>query len=61
MRPRHYALAYLVAKGDPVKERKAVENCPSEWQELVRTHVKIIEGRKAHVEHKQNNKNRPRG
>jgi len=45
--PRHYAFAYLAAKGDKAKERKAVAGCPREWRELVRTHVKLIEEKNA--------------
>lgn len=40
--PRHYAFAYLAAKGDKGKEREAVKDCPPELQELVRTHGKLI-------------------
>lgn len=39
MMPRHYAFAYLSAKGDKAKEREAVKGCPVEWQELVRKHI----------------------
>ena len=45
LKPRHYAFAYLAAKGDKGKEREAVKDCPPEWQELVRTHIKIARGR----------------
>jgi len=38
--PRHYAFAYLAAKGDEAKERKALKGCPKEWRDLVRTHIK---------------------
>lgn len=44
--PRHYAFAYLAAKGDKAKEREAVKNCPKEWQSLVRKHIEIARGKK---------------
>jgi hypothetical protein len=40
--PRHYAFAYLAAKGDKAKEREAVAGCPPEWHEQVRLHVKLM-------------------
>jgi hypothetical protein len=43
--PRHYAFAYLAAKGVETKEREALKGCPKEWRELVKTHIKIAKGR----------------
>lgn len=51
LKPRHYAFAYLAAKGDKGKEREAVKGCPKEWRELVRMHAKLIE-------EKQNERNK---
>ena len=45
--PRHYAFAYLAAKGDKAREREAVAGCPVEWRELVRLHVKLIQEKDA--------------
>jgi hypothetical protein len=45
--PRHYAFAYLEAKGDKDKEREAVAGCPKEWRELVRMHAKLIQEKDA--------------
>lgn len=39
--PRHYAFAYLAAK-TPEEQRRAVRGCPVEWQELVKSHVRIM-------------------
>jgi hypothetical protein len=44
---RHYAFAYIAAKGDKAKEREAVKECPKEWRELVRLHVKLIQEKDA--------------
>ena len=45
--PRHYAFAYIAAKGDKAKEREAVMDCPIEWQKQVRLHVKLIQEKDA--------------
>lgn len=45
MSPRHYAEAYMIAKGDKEAERKAVKDCPREWQSLVKKHVEIRRAR----------------
>ena len=44
--PRHYAFAYLSAKGDKTKEREAVAGCPPKWRELVRKHIEIARGKR---------------
>lgn len=44
-RPRHYLTAYLKADGDREKEREALQGCPEEWKDLVRTYIKIHKGR----------------
>jgi len=42
MSPRHYAAAYLSAKGKgEAAERKALEGLPVEWRDLVKTHIRI--------------------
>jgi hypothetical protein len=38
--PRHYAKAYLDAKGRDA-QRAALKGCPVEWQDLVRLHIRI--------------------
>lgn len=35
----------MIAKGDKEAERKAVKDCPKEWQEQVKTHIRIKEAR----------------
>lgn len=44
--PRNYAFDYLAAKGVEANEREALKGCPKEWQELVKTHIKIAKGRR---------------
>ena len=43
--PRAYFAAYLKAEGDREKEREALQGCPEEWKDLVRTYIKIHKGR----------------
>jgi hypothetical protein len=38
--PRHYAKAYLDAKGRDA-QRAALKGCPVEWQDLVRLHINL--------------------
>ena len=38
--PRHYAQAYLKAKGMDA-QRAALKGCPQQWQDLVRLHIRI--------------------
>ena len=47
LKPRHYAFAYIAAKGDKAKEREAVAGCPVEWRELVRMQAKLIQEKDA--------------
>ena len=44
--PRHYAIDFLAAKGRDA-EKQALAGCPVEWQELVKTHIKLIRGKSA--------------
>ena len=46
MSPRHYAFAYLAVKGDKQAEKEALRGCPSEWRDLVKKHIELIEGKK---------------
>lgn len=39
--PRHYAADYIAAGRDKDKQAQAVKGCPKQWQELVKTHIKI--------------------
>lgn len=41
MQPRHYASAYMLAKGDKEAEREALKGCPVEFRDLVKTHIRI--------------------
>lgn len=43
--PRHYAMAYLAAK-TPEEQRQAVKGCPQEWRDLVRSHIRLIKGKR---------------
>lgn len=52
--PRHYASAYILAKGDKEAEREALKGCPKEWQELVRTHIRIEEARREYADRRKN-------
>jgi hypothetical protein len=45
VKPRHYAAAYIAAGSDKVKQKAALKGCPVEWQELVRTHIRITRER----------------
>lgn len=59
VRPRHYLAAYLKARGDRDKEREALAGCPEEWQDLVKTHIKIQKGKKNERTAKQGNQRLP--
>jgi len=39
--PRQYAAAYIKAGTDKDAQKAAVAGCPPEFQDLVRTHIKI--------------------
>lgn len=39
--PRQYAAAYIKAGTDKDAQKAAVAGCPVEFQDLVRTHIKI--------------------
>jgi hypothetical protein len=59
IRPRHYLTAYLKANGDRNKEREALVGCPEEWQNLVKTHIKIQKGKNNERAAKQSNQGSP--
>lgn len=40
-RPREYMRAYFRAGDDREKQKQALAGCPKQWQELVKTHIKI--------------------
>ena len=51
MSPRHYAIAYLAAAGKDA-QKQALAGCQVEWQDLVRTHIKLFKGQRAREEAK---------
>lgn len=59
VRPRHYLAAYLKARGDRDKEREALAGCPEEWQDLVKTHIKIQKWKNNERDAKQSNQRLP--
>ncbi len=59
IRPRHYLMAYLKANGDRDREREALAGCPEEWQDLVKTHIKIQKGKNNERDAKQSNQRLP--
>lgn len=54
--PRQYFRDYLKAEGDREKEREALQGCPEEWKDLVRTYIKIHKGRQNERDAKQGDK-----
>jgi hypothetical protein len=53
--PRHYAAEFLKAK-DKDSQKLALQGCPQEWQELVKTHIKIKRMRESHDNTNKNHK-----
>jgi len=41
--PRHYMDRFVMAKGDPEEQDRIRAECPQEWRELVRAHIRINE------------------
>jgi hypothetical protein len=41
-KPRHYALDYIKAGEKRENQKQALAGCSVEWQDLVRTHIKIM-------------------
>jgi hypothetical protein len=52
--PHHYAAAYLQARSKDA-QAAALKGCPTEWQELVKTHIRIKRERGAYEDAKKNN------
>lgn len=53
--PHHYAAAYFRAKSKDA-QLQALKGCPVEWQELVKTHIRIKRMRDAHDNANKNHK-----
>ena len=53
--PHQYAAAFLKAS-DKESQKLALQGCPQEWRDLVKTHIKIKRMRESHDNTNKNHK-----
>jgi len=55
--PHEYARDYIRARGNPQEQKRIIESVPTDWIDLVRTHVTIAKERERYNDN-QSSKNR---